>query len=125
VADPTPNQIAWQKLKADPVAFAAHKDKQRLRQRKYYNTKARYASHLKHRYGITVEQRDSMLSAQGGLCAICRGNDPKRGKGWCVDHCHKTEKIRGILCHDCNVALGLLQDSPTILTAAADYLRKV
>lgn len=56
---------------------------------------------LSARYGITPEQWDEMLTKQGGACVICR-EPPKRPV---VDHDHKTGKVRGILCHRCNVIL--------------------
>ena len=80
------------------------------------------------RYGITVADFDQMLDAQGGICAICGTNNPSR---WCVDHdhtCCDTVKtcgrcVRKILCHECNVGIGLLKESPTILAAAIEYLK--
>ena len=61
---------------------------------------------LRRRYGLSVQQRDEMLTAQGGVCAIC-GTIPKRV---CVDHCHDTGSVRGILCHPCNVKLAAIDD---------------
>ena len=61
---------------------------------------------LRRRYGLTIQQRDELLAAQGGVCAIC-GETPKR---ICVDHCHDTGSIRGILCHSCNVKLAAIDD---------------
>lgn len=63
-----------------------------------------------------------MLDQQAGLCAIC--TDPMvPGKKTHVDHCHKTGRIRGLLCHHCNVAIGLMRESTCLLYAAADYIR--
>ena len=53
--------------------------------------------------GLSVEDYDAMLAAQGGVCAIC-GNPPKTRR-LDVDHDHKTGKVRGLLCHRCNRAL--------------------
>lgn len=84
----------------------------------------------KRRMGITFEERDAMLEAQGGVCAICRSPEPF-GNGWCTDHDHSCcdskskscgECIRGILCRKCNLALGHAQDSIDILRAAIKYL---
>lgn len=74
---------------------------------------------LKHRYGLTVEQFESMVVAQNGLCAIC--NDDISSKPY-VDHNHATGKVRKLLCHPCNSALGLFKDSPELLQKAAEYL---
>lgn len=80
---------------------------------------------LQRNYGITLEQYDSMLIAQGGHCAICPATEPGgRFKYFCVDHNHTTSKVRGLLCNNCNRAIGLLKDSPVLLRAAAIYLEK-
>lgn len=75
-------------------------------------------------FGLTPEQVDEMLAAQGSVCAIC-GTDAPAGKGWHVDHCHATGRVRGILCHHCNLALGNMQDDPERLLRAAYYLATV
>lgn len=84
------------------------------------------AKHLLRTYGITEEQRNSMELEQGGLCASC-GNPPT-GKGHTaklfVDHCHTTGKIRGLLCHPCNVALGLLRDDPVRIRALLAFVER-
>lgn len=75
------------------------------------------------KYGITIEQFDAMLESQGGVCAVCKG--PALGKGrYHVDHDHDTGKIRGLLCHKCNVALGMVQDSREHLTRLIQYLER-
>lgn len=90
---------------------------------------ARRATVLK-KYGITHQQFDAMVVAQAGLCAIC-GQPPSTVNGLSgkvydlnVDHCHETKVVRGLLCHSCNRALGMFQDSPAILRRAAAYLEK-
>jgi Recombination endonuclease VII len=71
------------------------------------------------RYGITPAEYDALLEKQGGACAICR----KRSKGrLCVDHCHVTGMVRGLLCNECNGALGYLKDDQASLVAALAYL---
>jgi hypothetical protein len=74
----------------------------------------------KRRYGITEEQYQQMLADQGNACAICR--TPFEGIKVCVDHCHDTKKVRGLLCDGCNVGLGRFKDSPNLLQRAVDYL---
>ena len=62
----------------------------------------------KREYGITLEDYDLMLIEQEGKCAVCGSDDPK-GKGrFHVDHDHDTGKVRGLLCHYCNIAEGYL-----------------
>lgn len=73
------------------------------------------------RYGITLEDYGSLLAKQHGCCAICH-RPPTDGKLLVVDHDHATGMVRGLLHNECNVALGLFQDNPTILIAAANYL---
>ncbi len=81
--------------------------------------------HLMHRYGISAEDADNLLVEQGGVCAICQ-KVPKQELRipWHVDHDHETGKVRGILCHSCNTALGNFNDDPEILGRALNYLGK-
>ena len=73
-------------------------------------------------YGLTQVAWESLFAAQGGVCAICRTENP--GRCWCTDHCHDTNLVRGILCHHCNTTLGNVKDNPETLERAAAYLRK-
>jgi hypothetical protein len=75
------------------------------------------------RYGLTVEEFDTMFAAQNERCAICQGTEP-RGSNWSVDHDHDTGKVRGILCTDCNVGLGRFRDSESLLLTAIGYLKQ-
>lgn len=87
--------------------------------------KAEQEYHRKRVYGITPEQYAAMIERSGGLCEIC-GRVPSEvsGKGACVDHCHDSGAVRGILCHPCNVALGNFRDDPEVLRAAIGYLER-
>jgi hypothetical protein len=80
------------------------------------------AGHLKRKYGITIEQYDAMLEAQGGGCFIC-GRPPREDISLHVDHDHFTGEIRGILCFRCNNALADFQEDPILLAKAAAYPR--
>ena len=81
-------------------------------------------------YGLTLDQYDQMLVEQGGACLICRSVEPwgfvekpKRAKEFfCVDHDHKTGKVRGLLCQPCNTGLGNFNDDTGSLRAAIKYL---
>lgn len=74
-------------------------------------------------YGITEAHYQWMLEQQGGCCAICKGKDPRHRFGrFLVDHCHESGDIRGLLCHNCNLALGMVSDSRDILNSAIQYL---
>lgn len=80
--------------------------------------------HLRLNYGITPEHKQLMLLKQNNSCAICKNTDFGM-KGPVIDHCHKTGKIRGILCQKCNRALGLFNDNITALSNAIEYLQKI
>lgn len=81
-----------------------------------------WRSHLRKRYGITVEQHAARLSEQGHRCAVCREEFDGDRRHPRIDHDHATGVFRGVLCHACNVSLGLFNDNPTRLRRAADYL---
>ena len=105
---------------------AAHRERLNLLDRTHY-AQRRWKRHLRAKYGITPEQYDAMLTAQGGVCAICKGDEPG-GKNGCkrfhVDHQHGTTNVRGLLCSKCNQMLGYADDTPEILRRAAIYLER-
>jgi len=74
------------------------------------------------KYGITDRQYCEKLNSQHGVCKIC--GRPPLCKKLAVDHSHKTGKVRGLLCSQCNQILGLASDEPTILRLAAIYLEE-
>lgn len=76
---------------------------------------------LKKHYGITVDEFDRMLGVQSG-CAICHTDVPD-GKNWHVDHDHVSGKVRGVLCHSCNLMIGMSKEDTDILSSAISYLR--
>lgn len=81
---------------------------------------------LRSRYGVTQADVDEMIVQQDNLCAIC--NKPPSGKTkrdhrLFLDHCHKTGKVRGMLCNDCNLALGRVHDNVDILKSMIEYLK--
>jgi Recombination endonuclease VII len=84
--------------------------------------------HLLEKYGITYEDYCVLYNKQEGNCCICRVNHPLSSKIFTeilnVDHSHITGKVRGLLCHKCNKALGLLNDDPTVLQNAINYLKE-
>ena len=79
---------------------------------------------LRRNFGITLADYDEMLEAQEGGCVIC-GKTPaeQNGRRLCVDHDHKTDEIRGLLCDNCNQGLGRFQDNPVLLRSAINYLQ--
>lgn len=73
------------------------------------------------RYGLTVAEYDAMAAVFDGGCWVCEQSDPN-GRRLAVDHDHATGLVRGLLCTDCNRAIGLMRDDPTRLERAARYL---
>jgi hypothetical protein len=91
-----------------------HNAKGRESKQRLYGGTREY--HLRRRYGITGAEYDVMVEAQGGVCPGC-GGEPRH-----VDHDHKTGKVRGILCFNCNQALGNVRDDTTVLVRLVAYL---
>src|SRR5262249_47597434 len=83
---------------------------------------------LSYNYGIDLEQFTKLLNQQAGRCLICRYEHQKtsgRSKdGLVVDHDHVSNKVRGLLCHTCNVGLGMFRDDANLLEAAKRYLHE-
>lgn len=77
------------------------------------------------KYGLSVTDYQALLRKQKGGCAVCRTHNPKdrRSKFFRVDHCHKTGKVRGLLCGRCNVGIGMFKDSPRRLRNAVKYVQ--
>ncbi|HEU5266425.1 MAG TPA: endonuclease VII domain-containing protein [Jatrophihabitans sp.] len=73
--------------------------------------------HLRRRYGIAAEHFDTMFAEQGGRCAICREAPAEQ-----VDHDHATNRVRGLLCFNCNGALGQFRDRADLMLRAIAYL---
>ena len=75
------------------------------------------------KYGLELEDVEKMFEEQEQACAICHKQLVLGGRaGAKVDHCHTTNKVRGILCSTCNTALGCFKDSPELLQQAIRYL---
>ena len=144
------NRLAAQKAKEkDPEGFAA---KARERSNRFYKNNPERAKEIgrnsakkrrdnpakraeinarkraggKHK--MSMEELEELFQSQGCKCAICGTTEPqdKTGsKGWNVDHCHSTNKVRFILCNHCNRGLGAFKDSPELLRKAAKLLKDV
>ena len=93
-----------------------------------HNKRKRTASisNIHHKYGITLEQYNTLLAKQDYKCAICGKNETEDvyGRVLCIDHNHENGKIRGVLCHSCNRGLGMFHDNIDILNGAIKYLEK-
>ena len=100
-------------LKPDyPSRIARFKQKDRLRKYKKLTG-----------IDITLEQLEELESKNNGKCWICGGVNNGRQKNLHMDHDHNTGKVRGMLCHKCNVVLGLVNDNPKILNTMIQYLK--
>lgn len=106
----------------------AERNKDKIREAnsaRYKKLKSTYRDYLlKKTFGITLERYNEMLLAQNNSCAICSGGPDASGKTFAVDHCHKTGKIRSLLCRGCNVGIGNLRDDPDLLEKAARYIKE-
>lgn len=76
---------------------------------------------LRKKYGITLDEYETLLAKQDGKCAICGTTESSWGS-MAVDHDHTNGEIRGLLCFDCNTVLGKMKDDPALLRRAAEYL---
>jgi hypothetical protein len=82
-----------------------------------------YKHNIKKKYGVTEEQYLKIYDKQNGLCAICGQKSQTKAGRLALDHCHKTGKIRGLLCVKCNAGIGMLQDDVNVLKSAILYLK--
>lgn len=73
-------------------------------------------------YGLSKEAFVELFGSQGGRCAVCRVPALETVRGLYVDHCHKTDSIRGLLCHNCNTGIGQLGDDSGSVERAVKYL---
>lgn len=114
------------KYNSQPKVKDQHRKHSRLHQRKLASTpegrEKLQKRKLLNKYGMTKEQLDLMFVNQGSCCVICKATEPGSKIGWHTDHCHRSNKVRGILCHGCNVLLGYAKDKPEVLRSAARYL---
>ncbi len=121
----------------NPWCKSCHKTYRRERKSHYRSIAITYWDENKHRfkvrdmsrkllakYGITEEEYQSMLAAQDNRCAICNTHTSSLPRRLSVDHCHRTGKIRGLLCLKCNSLLGYAEDNEVILGTAISYLRR-
>lgn len=130
----TSSPEAWERHKARSRAYKkAHPEERKAYAREWYHKNKHKHKHkekiknrrtwLKIQYGMTLQDYDAMLAKQGGVCAIHRGPN-NINQPFHVDHDHKTGKVRGLLCNNCNTILGHAKDSILVLEAAIRYLEE-
>jgi hypothetical protein len=97
----------------------ARRKSDNARRRQRWATDADFRDRCRARsHGLSLQDYRAMLERQGKVCGICK----TPGKPLCVDHCHATGKVRGLLCRDCNLGLGNYKDNPVFTRAATAYL---
>lgn len=115
-----PERVAKERARAQTPA---RKAADAVRHAKSVNKRVNYRGWLKRVWNLEPEDVARMFEAQGGACACCH-EKLKLDKQTHLDHDHKTGKIRELLCHHCNIALGGARDSIETLQRLIDYLRK-
>lgn len=90
--------------------------------REIKTTEAEKNARIKYVYGITAHEVEVMKEMQGHRCAICGANENDLPRGLVIDHDHELNKVRGMLCHECNKAIGIMHDDYDRLMKAAEYV---
>ena len=111
----SPTNFYWRKSKSNA------NNAQYQRQWRIDNPNKTRNNELKRSFGLTLDDYNKLLKKQKRVCAICKQKDPYF-TNLAVDHCHKTNKVRGLLCHLCNRALGLFKEDIKALKCAIKYL---
>ena len=116
-----PNNFEWETLTVDEA-------KARYQSQSTEAYEASRVNWVSRKFGVSTEWYDDTLKAQGGVCAICAKPETAVRLGkllpLSVDHDHVTGKVRGLLCTSCNIGIGALQDDPTIMRTATNYVER-
>ena len=108
---------------AREIYYSKNKELILARNKKYNkeNPDKRKSAILKYEYGITLDQYNEMFKEQEGKCAICQRHQNKLTRTLCVDHDHKTNKVRALLCITCNTDVSVVENR---LEEMTNYLNK-
>jgi hypothetical protein len=90
---------------------------ERYHAKSFLERRAERAAH----YGLSKDEYVSLFERQMGRCAIC-GDEPTTARGLHIDHCHTTNRVRGLLCHGCNTAIGAMRENTEVMRRAILYL---
>jgi len=103
--------------------YQKNKDKinEKIKNYNKENPEKRKNAILKNVYGITLDQYNQMFEKQKGKCAICKRHQKDLTRTLCVDHNHKTKKVRGLLCLTCNTDVSVVENR---LKEMLKYLNK-
>lgn len=112
--------VAWQLRKRQAAREKYRDNKEEILEKQSWQN-------LFKKYGLTKEQYEALLELQNGVCAICgrAQEDSITLRRLGVDHCHKTGKVRGLLCQRCNSAIGFLSDDHDLLRKAVKYVMQM
>lgn len=83
-----------------------------------------FASKLKRKFGITVDDYERMFERQNGCCQVCGTSAEENGKRLAVDHSHSTGAVRDLLCNNCNATVGFVGEDAERARKLAEYLEK-
>jgi hypothetical protein len=119
----TPNGQAKMRESQRRYRESEHGRAMRAQKQRRHRENGSYLGWRIKKYGIAPSRYFELFNAQGGVCAICR-EPPATKFALCVDHCHATGAVRGLLCKVCNLAVGNLRDRADLATAAALYLAR-
>ncbi len=106
-----------------PAPYAGPRCATHSRAHKKARSKAAHEKRVQAVYGLLPGQYEELYAFQGGLCYICRRANGKTRR-LSVDHDHKTDKVRGLVCRPCNDVLGHFRDDPETFERGAEYLRR-
>jgi hypothetical protein len=108
---------------AREIYYSKNKELILAKNKKYNkeNPDKRKSAILKYEYGITLDQYNEMFKEQEGKCAICQRHQNKLTRTLCVDHDHKTNKVRALLCVTCNTDVSVVENR---LEEMTNYLNK-
>jgi len=96
--------------------------KKRVYNIELHDPEYKYHTRLKRIYGISIDEYNTILSNQNNCCAICNRHQIEFKKRMHVDHCHKTGKVRGLLCSNCNQGIGHFYENINFLKNSIKYL---
>lgn len=113
--------MRWYEKNKDVTIIRSKKWAEENKERNQYH---RWKIKLKKKYGLTPEGYIRLLELQNYKCKICGIPHHENNRKLAVDHCHKTNKIRGLLCKKCNGGLGIFDDKIESLEKAIDYLKE-
>jgi len=121
----------YKKSQKGKLANKKYYEKHKKLKLKIMKTKPKYKSlniqiDKKHRRRLNKEEKNFIIPLlDKGICMACGKSEPIKNRRLSVDHCHKTGKIRGVLCSNCNRALGLLNDDISVLSNLFEYLSNI